>query len=178
VLNLPKLGAGATLLGQVRAGGFWPMDLGATYWFDNQAELTTSELDLELHPLVLAPFPVGGSRVVFRAIEAKAALCPLEHWLRSGSIIACAGVQGGVLFAEPEGFVEEEDQTGALFGFEAYARWHFRISDPIGISYSAGVFIPVIRDRFGFRDGFGRFREIFRITPVGGRLDIALTYSF
>jgi hypothetical protein len=127
---------------------------------------------------VLAPFPPGGSRSTFSALEAKAALCPLEHELRSGSIIACAGVQGGVLFVQSEGFVDDQDQTRPLFGFEAYARWHFKLWDPIGVTYSAGVFVPVIRDRFGFRDGFDRFRELFRIAPVGGRLDIALTYSF
>jgi hypothetical protein len=178
VLNLPKLGAGATVLAQIRPRRFWPIDLSAAYWFDNEAELLTSETDLGLHPLVLAPFPSGGSRSTFRAIEAKAALCPLEHNLRSGSILACAGIQGGLLFVSSEGFVADEDENRPRFGFEAYARWHFQLWDPIGISYSAGVFVPVLRDKFGYVDNFGVFRELFQVSPIGGRLDIALTYSF
>jgi hypothetical protein len=178
VLNLPNFGAGATLLGQVRTDDFWPIDLAAVYWFENRAELLPSELDLQLHPLVQVTFPPGGSHGAFSAVEAKAALCPLEHQLRSGALIACAGVQGGVLFARPDGFLAEETQTRPLFGFEIYARWHFKIGGPIGISYSAGAFVPLIRERFGYRDGFGRLRELFRIAPAGGRLDVALTYSF
>lgn len=178
VLNLPNFGAGVTLLGQVRTDDFWPIDLGAVYWFDNQAELRSSELDLQLHPLVTVPFPAGGSRSTFSAIEAKAAVCPLEHGLRAGTLIACAGLQGGVLFARSEGFSGDEDQTRPLLGFELYARWHFRVAGPIGLSYSAGAFVPLFRERFGYRDGFGRFHEQFRIAPIGGRLDIAMTYSF
>jgi hypothetical protein len=177
VLNLPNFAAGVTLLGQLRAGDFWPIDLGATYWFDNEAELSPGELDLQLHPLVGLAFPEDGSRSTFSALEAKAALCPLEHRLRSGTLIACAGMQGGVLFARSEGFVAEDDQTRPLLGFELYARWHFRVAGPVGLTYSAGAFVPLFRERFGYRDGFGRFREQFRIAPIGGRLDVAMTYS-
>jgi hypothetical protein len=124
-------------------------------------------------------FPAGGGRSTFSAVEARAAVCPLEHGLRSGTLIACVGLQGGVLFARSAGFqADSDDQTRPLFGFELYARWHFRIAGPLGLSYSAGAFVPLFRERFGYRDGFGRFHEQFRIAPIGGRLDLALTYSF
>jgi hypothetical protein len=177
VLNLPNFGVGATVLGQVRADEFWPIDLAAVYWFENHAELLPSELDLQLHPLVAVPFPPGGSQTSFTATEVRAALCPLEHRLRTGSLIACAGLQGGVLFARPEGFLDEQDQTRPLLGIEVYARWHYPIAGPIGLTYSAGAFVPLIRERFGYRDGFGKFRETFQIAPAGARLDVALTYS-
>jgi hypothetical protein len=40
------------------------------------------------------------------------------------------------------------------------------------------LFVPMIRERFGYTDSRGGYREQFRIAPVGGRLDAALTYTF
>jgi hypothetical protein len=80
--------------------------------------------------------------------------------------------------ARPEGFLDEEDDTRGLFSFEAYARFRFRFTPAIALTYSAGVFIPVIRDKFGYRDGFGDFQEEFRMPVLGGRLDVGLAVGF
>jgi hypothetical protein len=160
VLNLPKVGAGATLMAHVRPRRFVPIELAAVYFFENDDELTLRERDLHVSPLVGVPFPPSGTRTGFRAAELKAALCPLEHALRSG------------------GLLDARAETGPLFAFEAYARWRFRLVERMGLSYSAGLFVPMIRERFGYTDSRGGYREQFRIAPVGGRLDAALTYTF
>lgn len=178
VLNLPKLGVAASLLAHLRPSGFVPIELQAMYWFDNEDELTLGERDLRIHPLVGLAFPPGGTRTAFRAAELRAALCPFAHELRSGLLMACGGVSGGVLLARSEGLLDSADQTRPLFAFEAYARWHFNLVERMGLIYSVGFFVPVFRERFGYVNSLGRFEEQFRITPVAGRFDVGLSYAF
>jgi hypothetical protein len=178
VLNLPKLGAGAALEGELRVPGLFPIDFGLVYFFDNEAALTRDELDLQAHPLIGATFPPGGSRLRVNTAQLSAAACPYERDMKPGSLLLCIGGQGGVIRVRGEGFVGEVDSTRGLFALEAYARWHFPISDTLGVSYSAGVFVPFVRDRFGYLNRHRAFTEKFRIAPVGGRLDLLLTYGF
>jgi hypothetical protein len=178
VLNMPKLGAGVELIGEVRPRRFWPMDFTLVYWFDNVSELNRAQLDLQIHPQIGLPFPEDGSRLSVHAFQASAALCPYESELASGSLLLCAGVQGGLMHVGSEGLLAEDAQTRALFAFDAYVRWHFRLGSGVGISYSAGAFVPMLRDRFGYEDRYGQFHEQFRVGAVGARLDIAVTYGY
>ncbi len=178
VLNLPKLGTGLTVAGELRAGKFWPIELSAVYWFTNDADLSRDQLDLRANPLIGAPFPSKGSRVSVRAVQASLALCPYEHGLTPGSLLLCAGAQGGVLRAEGSGFKSQSQSARPLFALEAYARWHFQLGEALGVSYSAGIFVPLMRDRFGYTDRFGHYNQQFRQGPAGGRLDLVLTHSF
>jgi hypothetical protein len=178
VLNLPKLGAGAKVMGQLRSNGLWPVDLAAVYWFDNEAPLTRDELDLQANPLISVPFPPAGSRLHVTAVQVSAAVCPYERALAPGSLLLCAGVQGGVVRVRSEGFIAAERRSRPQFGFEGYARWHFDLGEALGVTYSAGIFVPLMRDAFGYTDHFGKFSRKFRAAPVGGRLDLALTYAF
>ena len=179
VVNLPKLGVGVELVGEARPRRFWPLAFGLTYWFDNDKELTSSQLNLNVHPLIALPYPSGGSRLTARAYQASAATCPYETALGSGALSLCAGIEGGILRVSGAGFVNARTQTRPMFAFDAYARWHFRFaSSGLGITYSLGVFVPMIRDSFGFRDHRGDFDEEFQQAPVGGRVDVALAYGF
>jgi hypothetical protein len=178
VLNLPKLGVGLEALAELQPASFpFPIDLTFVYWLDNTAELTPSQLDLGVHPLIVVPFPDSGSRIVFSALKFGAAICPYQHELKSGRILLCGGLYGGLLRGSPEGFVGGEEKTSALYGVEAYARWHFHLTGALGLSYSVGLFGALGRERFGHVDAFGDFREDFQVSPVGGRLDLALTFG-
>lgn len=178
VLNLPNLGAAPTVWGQLTTEGGWAFELSLDWWLDNHAVLGIAERDLVVHPIYIVPYPPGGSRVVFQAVEAAFAVCPHRIVLSPGELALCAGVRGGVLRADAEGLLDAEQATRALFAFAAHARWHYRLGGPIGLSYSAGLFVPVLRDHFIYVDSAGAEREKFRPAPVGGRLDLALTYSF
>ena len=176
VLNLPSLGAGVTLIAQF--GTVLPIDLSVTYFFENTAELTTSERDLGIVPLAVVPWPPGGSRTHFSLTQLNFGVCPAQHDLDPGTLLGCAGVYGGLLSAESEGFVEPVEVFRVALGLEAYARWRYRLGGPIGLTYSAGLFVPLLRPGFGYVDGGGVFRELFRGSPLGGRVDVALTYAF
>lgn len=182
VLNLPKLGAGATVIGELRAKGAWPIDFGLTYFFDNDASLDRDEIDLRAHPLIGLPYPAGGSRLRFNSVQVSAAACPYERNLKPGVLLLCLGAQGGVLHVRGEGFAAATtavaSSTHPELALVAYARWHFRISDTLGVSYSAGLFVPFMRDRFGYLDRYGAFTQKFREGVLGGRLDLVLTYGF
>jgi hypothetical protein len=176
VLNLPSLGAGVTLITQF--GTALPIDLSVSYFFENSAELTTPERDLGILPLAVVPWPPGGSRTHFSLTQVNFGVCPAQHNLDPGVLLGCAGVYGGLLSAESEGFVEPVDVFRVALGLEAYARWRYRLGGPIGLTYSAWLFVPLLRPGFGYVDGSGVFRELFRGSPLGGRLDVALTYAF
>jgi hypothetical protein len=176
VLNLPNLGAGVTLITQF--GTALPIDLSLSYFFENGSELSTSERDLGLLPLAVVPWPPGGSRSSFTLTQVNFGMCPAQHQLEPGVLLGCAGVYGGLLTAEGAGFVEPVDTIRVALGLEAYARWRYRLGGPIGLTYSAGLFVPLLRPGFGYVDGNGAFQEQFRVSPVGGRLDVALTYAF
>jgi len=171
-----RIGAGVKVLALIDAG--LPVDLGLTYFFDNTTELRLGERDLGLVPLAVTPYPPGGSRTSFSVVQANADVCPFVHDLAPGALAGCAGVYGGLLTAKPEGFIDEANATRAAFGLEVYARWRYTLGGPIGLTYSAGLFVPLLRPSFGYVDGNGVFREQFRVAPLGGRLDVALTYGF
>jgi hypothetical protein len=175
VLNLPSLGAGVTVLAQLAT--VVPIDLSITHYFENTTELTTSERDLGLVPLAVVPWPPGGSQTTFALTQLNVAACPVRHDLDPGVLLGCAGVYGGLITAESEGFVDSVDIVRLALGLEAYARWRYRLGGPIGLTYSAGLFVPLLRPGFGYIDGYGKFREQFRGSPLGGRLDVAITYA-
>lgn len=178
ILNLPKLGAAPSLWGRLALADGWAFELGVDWWLANEAELDIGERDLVLHPIYIIPFPPGGSRLRFEGFEVAAAVCPHRIRLVPGELALCAGVRGGMLRVEAEGFTDTEEHTRALFALTAFARWHYRLAGPVGVSYSAALFVPFLRDRYGYVDSVGIERTEFEPAPVGGRLDLALTYTF
>jgi hypothetical protein len=178
LLNMPKLGIGLEVTGEVRTPVMWPIELGVVYWLDNDDDLNTVETDLIAHPLLAVPYPPGGSAVVIQETMLSAALCPYEYVMTTGSILACAGASGGILRASGDGFVDEKTAVRPLFQVDAYARWHFRLGGGVGITYSAGLFVPFFRDHFGYRNRFGGYHDQFRMSALGGRLDLAVSYGF
>ncbi len=177
LFNLPSLGIGASLHAQVTPRGFWPIELSATYFFDNERQLTSVDLDLAVHPLFLFPFPAEGSRISFGIAQLSATVCPHDQALSGGRIFVCAGAYGGLIRVEAEGFVlANHSEDRPLFGLEGYVRWRFKISGPLSFTYSAGLFVPLLRERFGYTDRFARFHELFQTTPVNGRVDLALAF--
>jgi hypothetical protein len=177
VLNLPKIGVGAELIAQLRPASFWPIELALVYWFENEAPLSFGELDLMLHPFYAYPYPEGGSGLSMTAAHLGAALCPLDRSLGTDSLQLCAGVQLGLLRGVSTGFPEASAETRPTFELEGHARYHFRLGGNVGLSYSAGVFVALLRDRFGYSDRYGEFVQVFRRSAVGARLDLALTYG-
>jgi hypothetical protein len=175
ILNLPKIGVGVELIAQLRTESIWPIEFSLSYWFQNDAELSVSELDLMLHPFYVYPYPEGGSKLSMTAAQLGAALCPLERYMRADIFQLCAGVKAGLLRAESTGFPDEGIETRPTLELEGYLRYHFRLGGALGLTYSAGLFVPLIRDRFGYLDRQGDFVEVFRTSAVGARLDLALT---
>jgi hypothetical protein len=175
---MPKLGIGVEAVGEIRTPVMWPIEVGAVYWFDNDDELTGVQTDLVAHPLLAVPYPPGGSAVTIQETMLSAALCPYEFHMATGSFLACGGASGGILRASGAGFVDEKTVVRPLFELDAYARWHFRLGGGVGITYSAGLFVPFLRDHFGYHNRFGDYHDQFRMAALGGKLDLAITYGF
>ncbi len=179
IFNLPNLGVGLSAYAQVSPPGFFPFEVRASYFFDNGASLNRVEQDLNIHPGVFYPFPEGASRIRFQLMQIAAAVCPLGHQLPSGRLRVCGGAYAGLLSATANNFVRfEGDESRATFGLETYLRWRFVVAEPVALAYSAGIFVPFIRDSFGYRDRLGNYQELFRQSVIGGRLDLFMTAAF
>jgi hypothetical protein len=165
------------LLAELRTESLWPIEFSLVYWFQNDAELGYSELDLMLHPFYAYPYPEGGSKLSMTAAQLGAALCPLERYMGNDIFQLCAGAKAGLLRAESSGFPDQGTETRPTLELEGYARYHFRIAGGLGLTYSAGLFVALIRDRFGYLDRQGDFVELFRTSAVGARLDLALSFA-
>ncbi|MDH5671499.1 MAG: hypothetical protein OEZ06_05070 [Myxococcales bacterium] len=178
VLNLPKLGAGLQLYMRTKLPGFIPLELSASYFFANRAALDLGDVDYGLSSLILVFGPDSNAHVDYQVIQLSAALCPANGGVATGQLSLCAGPIVGAITSDSGNFVvAADDPTRALFAFEAYARFRFQAGDTVGLSYSIGLFVPVIRDRFGYADRSGEFRQHFRQAPVGGRFDLLVTFA-
>src|SRR5262249_13311874 len=153
--------------GEIRTPVMWPIALGVVYWLDNDADLNSIQTDLIAHPLLSVPYPPGGSSVGIQETMLSAALCPCADGMTAGWFPARGGASGGILRASGEGFVDEKTVVRPLFQLDAYARWHFRLGGGVGITYSAGVFVPFLRDHFGYRNRFGGYHDQFRMAALG-----------
>jgi hypothetical protein len=177
VLNLPSLGVGAQLLGHVEPDFLWPLEFGAIFWAENSVSLTDEERDLVLSELFIVPFPTGGTRTHFNAMQVVGALCPLGTELAPGEVRICGGFHAGLISVSSEGLQKPSDTNSPLLGVDLYARFRFPLFGPFGISYSAGLFVPLLHDSFGYTDSLGRFQEQFGTSPVGGRVDAMITFE-
>lgn len=174
VLNLPSIALGPALFAEFDAG--WPIDVSVAYLPPNTAELGYRDLQLALHPAFEVPYPAEGSRLELSLLQVSAGTCPLRHDLDNGFLLGCAGLYGGMLQGSSEGLVRASDVTRFLAGAELYARWQFRLGGPIALTYSAGLFVPFVREPFGYRNRDGDFQQLFREPVFGGRLDVFLVY--
>lgn len=177
LLNLPSVGVAPSLWARLAPADTWALEMSLDAWLDNDADLSTYERDLGVHPMLVVS-PTGKGSVRFNAFEGGLAVCPYRSLLDPGELSFCAGVRGGMIEAHGIGFAQASDATRALFSIEAHARWRYHLAGPLGLSYSAGLFVPVLRDRFTYVDAFGRERDKFRLAPLAGRLDLALTLDF
>ena len=178
VLNLPAAAPGLTLMTQFFPCGFWPIELRAAYFFTVESELSSGELELPLESFMALRFPPEGSGVRGSAAQLDAALCPIQHPVGGGLLLACGGAYVGAAFIEGYGFAPNRSESRLQLGFEAHARFNFAISGGLGFTYSAGVVAPLLRQQFGYHDHDGEFVKTFQVAPVGGRLDLLLTYGF
>lgn len=173
-LNLPRVGIAPSFWARLAPAETWALEMSLDAWLDNDAPLSNYERDLGVHPMyVISPNDSGSIR--FRAFEGGVALCPYRTSLDPGELSFCAGVRGGVIEADGIGFAQATAATRGLFSVEGHARWRYHLVGPLGLSYSAGLFVPLLRDQFSYVDAFGRQRDKFRQAPLGGRLDLALT---
>lgn len=174
VLDMPKLSAGPKLWADWKPLFGWPIELSAVFLPDNAAELTLNDLDLAVHPAVVVNHPGTGTRATFQLWQAGLALCPLQLPAEV-EMRACAGLRGGIYRVKAEGFIEDGRKRRPSLSADIFARFHHPLGGGIAVSYSLGIYVGLIRDRFTYQDRFGATQELFRAGLVGGRLDLLLT---
>lgn len=124
---------------------------------------------------------VRGATVLFYGFQGAGFACPLRHAGSIGEIRACAGVEGGFLVAEGEGFESEPAEASPLqgqFGFSIKGRADFKIVGPFRLGLAPGITVPVFRPELVYVDDRGGDVLIFQQAPVAGTIDVFAMLAF
>lgn len=124
---------------------------------------------------------VAGATVMFYSLQGAGFLCPLEY---RGEILggrACAGVTGGFIVADAEGFdVEDSDDTGiyGTVGATLRGRGSVRLHSLFHLGIAAEMTVPFIRPDFVYAQPDGSSTRVFRPPPVMGTLHAFAMVAF
>ena len=119
-------------------------------------------LELSLSQLLSSDAARGdrGSRFSLRSAELY--WCPFETQRFNTHVGACLGQRFGLLAVEGFGFQQNQETSRFIYGLGAKVRASLRLLGPLTLRASAGVELPLTRDRFYFTDAAGETTLLFR----------------
>jgi hypothetical protein len=112
---------------------------------------------------------LAGAGGAFSAWDAELAACP--RWQRETAAIgACAGIGGGAISGRSLDLSAGQSHTRALVVVPILAQGALRLYGPLWLRAEAGVLVPLLRERWGFRDSAGAYVPVFQpdsVAPTG-----------
>jgi hypothetical protein len=155
---LPGFAGMAVVRGDIRVGSV--------------GSLPAFALALRLHTPADASAP--GAGVTFTAWDAELATCPAitRSRVRGG---VCLGAGAGTLDGSPTGAVlDAHGSLRPLLLVSALPYGALRIVGGLWLRADAGVFVPLLRDNWGFQDASGKYVEVYRTSAVAPLASISL----
>jgi hypothetical protein len=108
---------------------------------------------------------IGGAGGAFSGWDVELATCP--RWQREGAYVgACAGIGGGALTGRPVGLGSGSGHTRPLVVAPVLVQGAIRLFGPLWLRAEAGILVPILRERWGFRDFGGAYVPVFQPDPV------------
>lgn len=151
---LPGTAGAAVLRGAVAPQSFVPIAITARMFASSDATL-------------------GGAGGSFSAWDVEAAACP--RWQRDNAALgACAGIGGGALSGRSLDLAAGQSHVRPLVVVPVLAQGALRLYGPLWLRAEAGVLIPLLRERWGFRDAGGAYVPVFQPDPVAPTGSIGL----
>ncbi len=101
-------------------------------------------------------------------------ICPLTLHPWRLSLLACAGWFAGATLSEGDGLTVARSGVAVVTGpwLETRATW--MIVEPLGLTSSLGLFVPITRAEVFYRAGPEEV-TLFETAPIGGMADLGLT---
>jgi len=168
--GLDAIGAGA--LGQlpnvrIAVGGYlritpqglWPLELGGAHYFTGREQV-----------------PEGGS-VSFRLTTFSLSGCPWD--LYAAQLLTCAGLEGGLISAKPQGLAVTGDATtDPVLNLLLGLIYRPRIAGPLHLRVALLAGVPILQHEFAYQAQDGSFPTLFQTSPIHGRAELGLGLSF
>jgi hypothetical protein len=156
---LPTVGAGVTIRGRLTPPRFFAIEIGGILWLPSTAQGD----------------PLGAK---FSLAQGFLDACPLATSAGGARFLACAGMELGTVRAGGFGFNLSEEQEQVVVDASLGGRASRRIVGPLTGSVAVDVLVPFVRDRFFYEDRSGAELEVFRMSPVAGKLAVSLGVEF
>ncbi|MBL9025726.1 MAG: hypothetical protein JNL21_26260 [Myxococcales bacterium] len=122
-----------------------------------------------------------GATILFYSFQGALLGCPLRHGGSIGEIRACAGLEGGFLMGDGDGFDTEPTDTSPLraqLGATVKGRAEIKVVGPFHLGLATGVTVPFFRDEFVYTGAGGGEAFVFQQAPVAGTLDFFAMLAF
>lgn len=123
----------------------------------------------------------GAASVRFYSLQGAGFACPLDFKGSLGGLRACAGLEGGFLVADSEGFAyEDKDESGVygMFGAVLRGRGTLHVAGPFGLGLGAELNVPFFRPELFYRDRRGADVTLFQPAPVLGKISALALFAF
>jgi len=147
---LPGTAGAAVLRGEIAPQSFVPIAVTGRMFASSDATL-------------------GGAGGSFSAWDAEVAACP--RWQRDTAALGvCAGIGGGAISGRSLDLAAGQSHTRPLVVVPVLAQGALRLFGPVWLRAEAGVLVPLLRERWGFRDSAGAYVPVFQpdsVAPTG-----------
>jgi hypothetical protein len=127
-----------------------------------------------------------GASASFFLFQGSVLVCPLWYSgrrrpldpLAPAGIAACAGAQIGLLDVEGSAFDRSQRDVRPLVNIAARARATYRFLGPLIGGVGVTVAVPLVRERFVYREPDGTVKPIFEVSPVVAVPDLSFGVTF
>ncbi len=112
---------------------------------------------------------IGGAGGSFSAWDVELAACP--RWQRENAALGgCAGIGAGALSGHSLGLASGQGRIRPLVVVPVLLQGALRVYGPLWLRAEAGILVPLLRERWGFRDTGGAYVPVFQpdaVAPTG-----------
>jgi hypothetical protein len=138
------------------------------------------EVGIELMALRSVDASVGSSNAGANFSPRSVGLwvCPLPFDLDAVQVRGCLVEHLGRLRVEGFGFDENRESTRTFVNAGVRADAFWGLTGPLGVTLTAGLDVPLVRESFGFSDRTGENSKLFRMEPVLGLVQIGVATRF
>ncbi len=112
---------------------------------------------------------IAGAGGSFSAWDVELAACP--RWQRENAAVgACAGIGAGAITGRSLDLTAGQSHVRPLVVVPVLAQGALRLFGPLWLRAEAGILVPLVRERWGFRDAGGSYVPVFQpdsVAPTG-----------
>ncbi|HEX2673000.1 MAG TPA: hypothetical protein VHM25_19100 [Polyangiaceae bacterium] len=119
----------------------------------------------------------SGASAKLYLVTARAAYCPLLAADPKVSVFGCAGLESGLMVGRGQGGGYDSTPVRGLLALDGALTVDWSLAGPWALSLTTGAAVTPLRPRFTYQTAEEAI-EVYRRSPLEGRLEIGLAYRF